>query len=54
MFIVAGLHEGFPYVEVLLLDHTISLGVIWGDLDMMDPIFFRGTLLLLQMQDHCQ
>jgi len=26
---------------VLSFDHTISLGVIWGDLDMMDPIFFR-------------
>ena len=40
MFIVAGLHEGFPYVEVLSFDLAISLGVIRGDLDMMDPIFF--------------
>ena len=41
MLIVAGLHKGFPYVEVLSFDHTISLGVIWGNLDMMDSIFFR-------------
>ena len=40
MFIVAGLHEGFPYVEVLLFDDAISLEVIWGTLDVMDPIFF--------------
>src|SRR5882724_9395019 len=39
MFIVACLHEGFPYVEVLSFDHTISLGIIWGNLDMMNPIF---------------
>ena len=41
MFIVACLHEGFPYIEVLLFNHAISLGVVWGDLDMMDPIFLR-------------
>src|SRR5882724_10047306 len=40
MFIVACLHEGFPYIKVLLFDHSISLGVIWGDIDMMDPICF--------------
>ena len=39
MFIVACLHEGFPYVEMLSFDHTISLGVIWGYLDMMDSVF---------------
>jgi len=38
MFIVACLYEGFPYIEVLLFDHAISLGVIQGDLEMMDPI----------------
>src|SRR5882724_9958356 len=41
MFIVACLHEGFPYIEVLPFDHAISLGVVWGDLDIMDPIFLR-------------
>ena len=40
MFIVTCLHEGFPYNKVLSLDHAISLGVIWGNLDMMDPMFF--------------
>ena len=40
VFIVAGLHEGFPFVEVLSFDDAIILGVIQGDLDMMDPIFF--------------
>jgi len=37
----AGLHEGLLYVKMLSFDHTIILGVIWGNLDMMDPIFFR-------------
>ena len=45
MLIVACLHEGFPNIEVLSFDHAICLGVVWGNLDMMDPIFFRGTLL---------
>ena len=40
MFVVAGIHEGFPYIEVLSFNDAISLGVIWGNLDMMDPIFF--------------
>ena len=40
MFIVACLHQGFPYIKVLSLNHSISLGVILGNLDMMDPVFF--------------
>src|SRR5882724_10507163 len=41
IFIVTCLHEGFPYIEVLSFNHAIILGVVWGDLDMMDPIFLR-------------
>src|SRR5882672_6824673 len=40
VLIIAGLHERFTNVEVFLLDNTIILGVIRGDLNVMDAIFF--------------
>src|SRR5882672_5746002 len=39
VFIIAGLHEGFTDVEVLLLDNTICLGIVRRNLDVMDAIF---------------
>src|SRR5882724_2830235 len=47
MFIIACVHEGFMYFRVFALNNTIGLGVIWGNLDMMDVIF------LGQISSHC-
>src|SRR5882724_2488311 len=47
MFVVACLHEGFIYVKVFVLNNAVVLGVIWGDFDMMNAIFFR------QVSSHC-
>jgi len=41
MFVIACLHEAFVYVEVFVLNNTVGLGVIWGNLEMMDAIFLR-------------
>jgi len=41
MFIIACLHEGFTYVEVLAFHNAIGLRIIRGDLDVMDTIFLR-------------
>ena len=39
VFIIAHLHEGFAYAKVFVLKKTVGLGVIWGNLDMMDALF---------------
>src|SRR5882724_3743573 len=41
MLVIACLHEGFVYVEVLAFHNAIGLRVIRGDLDVMDAIFLR-------------
>jgi len=39
MFIIACFHEGLAYVEVFALNNAIGLGVIRGNLYVMDAIF---------------
>jgi len=39
MFVIACFHEGLMYVRVLVLNNTIGLGDIRGNLDVIDAIF---------------
>ena len=39
VFIIACFHEGLVYIEVFALDNAIGMGVIKGNLDVMDAIF---------------
>ena len=47
MFVIAHIHGGLAYVKVFALNNTIGLGVVWGNLDMMDAVF------LGQISCHC-
>ena len=39
MIVIAHFHEGLMYVEVFALNNAIGLGVVRGNIDVMDAIF---------------